>query len=192
MAGRDRRRLDAGRQTHLLHLALFLPSQRSIGHHRCKNHLEVVPLSQASQGVFDDKGETLFFTRLPFQGSEAKRYKGGTAQNLWKYVPGQEATPLTSDYSGISKNAMYWKGRVYFASDRDGTMNLWSMNEDGKDLKQLTRHQGWDIHDPSLGGGRSGVSTGRQPARLRHRIRHRQRDPDRIAIRFRSSARALD
>jgi tricorn protease len=119
-----------------------------------KNHLEVVPLSQASQGVFDDKGETLFFTRLPFQGSEAKRYKGGTAQNLWKYVPGQEAIPLTSDYSGISKNAMYWKGRVYFASDRDGTMNLWSMNDAGKDLKQLTKHQGWDIHDPSLGGGR--------------------------------------
>ncbi|MGA7416120.1 MAG: S41 family peptidase, partial [Bryobacteraceae bacterium] len=119
-----------------------------------KNRFELIPLSQASQGVFDDKGEALYFTRLPFQGSEAKRYKGGTAQNLWKYVPGQEATPLTADYAGISKNAMYWRGRIYFASDRDGTMNLWSMNESGKDLKQLTRHQGWDVHDPSLGGGR--------------------------------------
>ena len=33
-------------------------------------------------------GATLFFTRLPFQGSHAKRYKGGTAQNLWRFARG--------------------------------------------------------------------------------------------------------
>ena len=33
-------------------------------------------------------GRTLFFTRLPFQGSYTKRYKGGTAQNLWAYTLG--------------------------------------------------------------------------------------------------------
>ena len=27
---------------------------------------------------------------------------------------------------------MWWNGRVYFVSDRDGTMNLWSMNESGQ------------------------------------------------------------
>ncbi len=116
--------------------------------------IERIPLSQASQGSFDKSG-TLYFTRLPFQGSEAKRYQGGTAQKLWKYAPGTpEAVPLTTSYAGTSKNAMWWNGRVYFLTDRDGTMNLWSMNESGKDLRQHTRHQGWDIKNASLGQGR--------------------------------------
>ena len=95
-----------------------------------------MPLSQAAQGCYDKTGTNLFFTRLPFQGSYAKRYQGGTAQNLWKYTSGKEATPMTGDFAGTSKNAMWWNGRVYFLSDRDGTVNLWSMNESGKDLRQ--------------------------------------------------------
>ncbi|MFQ5677187.1 MAG: protease, partial [bacterium] len=115
----------------------------------------LVPLSQASDGAFEAAGKTLFFTRLPFQGSRTKRYAGGTAQNLWKFTAGTpEAMPLTGDYAGTSKDAMWWDGRVYFASDRDGTMNLWSMDETGGDLKQLTFHRGWDIQSPDLEAGR--------------------------------------
>ena len=118
------------------------------------NRIEIVPLSQASQGCYDQRGQTLFFTRLPFQGSHTKRYQGGSAQNLWKYTAGAEAVPLAADFAGTSKDAMWWNGRVYFLSDRDGTMNLWSMNEDGKDLKQHTKHQGWDLRNASFGQGR--------------------------------------
>jgi tricorn protease len=113
-----------------------------------------IPLAQARQGVYDAAGKTLFFTRLDFQGSWAKRYQGGTAQNLWKWVPGQEAVPLTGDYKGTSAEPMYWRGRLYFASDRDGTMNLWSMDENGKNLRQHTKHVGWDLQTPQLQNGR--------------------------------------
>ena len=117
--------------------------------------VNLLPLDQASDGSFDQKGNTLYFTRLPFQGSHTKRYKGGTAQNLWKYTLGApEAIPLTPDFAGTSKNPFWWNGRVYFASDRDGTMNLWSMNESGKDLKQLTSHKGFDVKSPSLRDGK--------------------------------------
>ena len=116
---------------------------------------DLIPLSQASDGCFDAQGTTLFFTRLPFQGSHTKRYKGGTAQNIWKYELGKpEASPLTADFAGTSKVPMWWNKRIYFASDRDGTMNLWSMNEDGKDLKQLTFHKGWDVKSPALRDGK--------------------------------------
>ncbi len=118
-----------------------------------QNRVEGVPLSQASQGCYDAQGKALFFTRFPFQGSYAKRYKGGTAQSLWKYLPGQEAIPLTADYTGTSRDAMWWNGRVYFVSDRDGTMNLWSMDENGKRLHQHTNHEGWDMKNPSLSDG---------------------------------------
>jgi tricorn protease len=119
------------------------------------NAESLLPLNQAADGSFDPSGKTLFFTRLPFQGSYTKRYKGGTAQNLWKFVlGGGEALPLTADYAGTSKNPLVWKDRVYFLSDREGTMNIWSMDLKGGDLKQHTSHKGFDASSPSLQEGR--------------------------------------
>ena len=115
----------------------------------------LVPLAQAADGSYDDRGRTLYFTLLPFQGSHTKRYRGGTAQNIWRFAAGDaEATPLTADYDGTSKKPMWWRGRVYFVSDRDGTMNLWSMTPDGSNLRRHTTHDGWDVKTPSLDGGR--------------------------------------
>jgi len=121
---------------------------------------ELLPLAQASDGVFDDAGKTLFFTRLQLQGSHTKRYKGGTTQNLWKFEEGAaEAVPLTADFAGASAAPMWWKGRLYHTTDRDGTMELWSMLPTGKDLKQHTRHDGaaeagLDVKGPALADGR--------------------------------------
>ncbi|TFG53968.1 MAG: protease, partial [Candidatus Aminicenantes bacterium] len=115
----------------------------------------LLPLNQAADGSFDAAGKALYFTRLPFQGSYTKRYKGGTAQNLWTFVlGGEEAAPLTADYAGTSKNPMVWQGRIYFLSDRDGTMNIWSMDLKGGGLKQHTFHKGYDASSPSLQDGR--------------------------------------
>ncbi|MEO6214211.1 MAG: S41 family peptidase [Vicinamibacterales bacterium] len=126
-----------------------------------KGARSLVPLAQASDGAFDSAGTTLFFTRFAFQGSYTKRYKGGTAQNIWRFVPGdKEAVPLTADYSGTSKNPMPWGGRLYFLSDRDGTMNLWSMTDRGSEVRQHTRHNGIDAQSPSLSNGRVAYQLG--------------------------------
>lgn len=115
---------------------------------------DLVPLAQASDGCHDDSATTLYFVRLPFQGSQTKRYEGGTAQNLWKFTTGaDEAVPLTRDYDGTSKRPMWWNGRLYFLTDRDQTMNIWSMNSDGGDLRQHTRFIGWDVRHANLQGG---------------------------------------
>lgn len=118
----------------------------------------LIPLAQASEGCYD--GKTLFFTRFAFQGSHTKRYRGGTAQSLWRYseTPKNdgtaEAAPLTADFPGTSRSPRVWQGRVYFVSDRDGTMNLWSMDEQGGDPRQHTFHRGWDVTSPDLSEGR--------------------------------------
>lgn len=115
---------------------------------------EITPLSQAAEGSFTSDGKTLFFTRLTWQGSSTKRYEGGTAQNIWRYDSGSEAVPLTSDYRGTSFNPMFWNGRVYFLTDRDGTMNVYSMDPQGHDVKQHTHHSGFDVQSASLSEGR--------------------------------------
>ncbi len=118
--------------------------------------VSLIPLAQGAQGVFDEGGATLFFTRLNFQGSHTKRYRGGTAQNLWRFSlrGGEEAAPLTADYAGASRDPIWAGGRLFFASDRDDTMNLWSMMPDGSDLRQHTHHVGWDVKEPESDGTR--------------------------------------
>ncbi len=114
---------------------------------------DVIQLSQADQGTYSPTG-SLFFTRLRDQGSHTKRYKGGTAQSLWRFDGKNEAQPLTSDYPGTSKNPTYYNDRVYFLTDRDGTLNIWSMNTDGSDLKQHTKSVRWDLEDADMYNGK--------------------------------------
>lgn len=113
-----------------------------------------IPLAQANDGSFGSDGKQLFFTRFAFQGSHTKRYRGGTAQNIWRWDGGNtEAKPLTSDFLGTSKNPIYVNGTVYFLSDRDGIMNIWSMDPDGRHLKQHTFHKDFDIESFSVDSG---------------------------------------
>ena len=119
----------------------------------------LLPLAQACDGAFDPAAAkvddaTLAFVRIPFNGSFTKRYKGGTIEQVWKFKPGAEAVNLTGDYPGTSKRPRWWNGRIYFLTDRDGHMNVWSMTPDGKDLKQHTKHIGFDIQDMSLRDGK--------------------------------------
>jgi tricorn protease len=115
---------------------------------------DIIPLAQSAEGVYTPDGKTLFFTRYDRQPSQTKRYQGGTAENIWRYDAGSEAVQLTGDWTGTSHNPMFWNGRVYFLSDRDGVMNIFSMNADGKDLQQLTHHRGWDVQSASISDGR--------------------------------------
>ena len=90
--------------------------------------------------------------RLWFQGSHTKRYQGGTAQKVWRFTEGDvEAVCLTQDWDGTSRRPMWWRGRVYFVSDRDGTMNIWSMtpgiNFDTQPPLQVTAAKAVGVED---------------------------------------------
>ena len=152
---------------------------------------EVFPLSQSAEGAFTPDGKSLFFTRLPWQGSSTKRYKGGTAENIWRYDTGAEAVPLTSDYAGTSHNPMFWNGRVYFLSDRDGIMNIFSMDPQGHDLKQVTHQSGFDVESASLSDGRIVYACGCRSLAARSQLRPRRHHPHHARLRLRPAARPL-
>ncbi len=113
-----------------------------------------IPLSQSGEASIDPNG-TIYFVRPPFHRQAVKRYHGGTARKIWRFAPKDaEATNLTADYVGESFAPMWEHGRVYFVTDRDGTLNIWSMKDTGGDLKQHTKHSGWDVQSPDLQQGR--------------------------------------
>jgi tricorn protease len=114
---------------------------------------EMVPLAEAALAAYSTDGHSLFFTRWFWQGSSTKRYKGGTAESLWRFDGQGEAVPLTADYDGTSTNPMFYQGRVYFISDRDGVMNVWSMDTNGKNLKQESHQRLFDVEWASTSDG---------------------------------------
>ncbi len=130
-----------------------LPDQQMIKIDPKTLSFEQIPLAQVSDGCYDENG-ILFFSRLPKQSSNNKRYVGGTIQQLWKFDGKQEAKCLTCDFDGTSYDPMIYKDKIYFTSDRDGSMNIWSMDKDGKSLKQLTFSREWDIKSPAIYGSK--------------------------------------
>lgn len=114
----------------------------------------MVPLSQASEATFDNTGNTVFFVRPADHRNVTKRYRGGTARQVWKFTQGsEEAIKLTTDHPGESHHPMWFDGRVYFITDRDGMMNIWSMDETGGDLEQHTMHKEFDVRYANISNG---------------------------------------
>lgn len=113
-----------------------------------------IPLAQASEAAYDASGKTVYFVRPAYHRNVTKRYKGGTARQIWKFTEGSnEAIKLTKDHLGGSHHPMWFSDRIYFITDRDGIMNIWSMNESGEDLKQHTNHKEYDVRSASISNG---------------------------------------
>ncbi len=121
---------------------------------------EIVPLAEAAEAAYSADGHTLFFTRWGWQGSSTKRYKGGSTESLWRFDGQNEAVPLTADYDGTSAGPLFFQDRIYFLSDRDGVMNVWSMNADGKGLKQESHQHFFDAEVASISAGRIVYASG--------------------------------
>ena len=68
-----------------------------------------------------------------------KRYRGGTAPNIWVGDPKQADFKQITDFAGDGPFPMWHGGRIYFLSDQGGTANIWSIKPDGTDRKQLHR-----------------------------------------------------
>ena len=114
-----------------------------------------LPLSQGAEATFDASGKTVFFVRPTDHGNVTKRYTGGTARQIWSYEEnGEEGTKLTTDHNGESHHPMWWNDRIYFITDRDQTMNLWSMSDEGGELQQHTAHKDFDVRQASLSDGK--------------------------------------
>ena len=124
-----------------------------------------LPLGQASDGALSADGKRLFFTRNGLRGDNARQYRGGAMAKLWTLDLSStaEATPLVALGANDSRPMPYRSAageRVAFLSDRDGTVNVWSVAADGRDLRQHSSFKGWDVRHASVSGTRVSVAVG--------------------------------
>ena len=117
-----------------------------------------LPLHDVHEAAFSDDGATLFFVRFGLQLStdNARAYRGGAMAQLWKFgLDGKaEAVRLAADVQASLSRPMVAGERLNFVSDADGIHNLWSMQFDGSDRRQHTRHTELDVRGATLGDGR--------------------------------------
>ncbi len=72
-----------------------------------------------------------------------KRYRGGTAGQLWIDTDGDDSWQrLLPDVTAGMCRPMWIDGRIYFITDEEGTGNIHSCTPDGDDVRRHTSHEG--------------------------------------------------
>src|SRR5438270_5534850 len=111
-----------------------------------------LPVPRGGFTSFSPDDSKMAYNRVFREFRTWKHYRGGMADDVWifDFKTGQ-ITNVTNDPSQDICPMWGADNRIYFISDRDGRMNLFSTDLSGKDTKQLTNFKDYDIKFPSIG-----------------------------------------
>jgi tricorn protease len=101
---------------------------------------EVLPAGPALTASFGPRG-FLAIGRRRREASHWKRYRGGTAGDLWIDRDGYGQFAKLIDLEGNLTHPLWAGERVYFLSDHEGTGNVYSCAETGAGLVRHTDHE---------------------------------------------------
>jgi tricorn protease len=117
-----------------------------------------IPLWRANDAAFSADGKALFFTRRGLFArarDNAVLYRGGGMEQLWRWQTGSdaEAEQLLADFGAPIRMPMAGGGRVYFISDKSGKDAVWSVAEDGSDVRQVSPELPFPVLQAAIDGG---------------------------------------
>ena len=111
-----------------------------------------LPMPEAGAGDFSPNGEQIVYAPLFRDFRTWKRYQGGWAQELYIFDPQTGQARNISNHPRADRDPMWIGDRIWFASDRSGTLNLWSYDLTSDTVNQETVSARWDVRWPSAGG----------------------------------------
>jgi tricorn protease len=117
---------------------------------------QALPIPQANRGVFSPDGKRIAYNPGAPQFLQWKRYRGGAVSQLWLYDVATHAIEKVPQPETRANDAgpMWMGDSVYFRSDRDGELNLYSYDTKSKAIRRLTNHADFPVLNASSGGGR--------------------------------------
>ena len=116
--------------------------------------LEDLIMHEAAQGSFSPDGTKIAYNREPREFRTWKRYQGGDAQDIYLLDLETNKDRKLTDFAGTDRIPMWIGEKIYFSSDRDRVLNIYSYDTNTGDVEQITRHTEYDVRRPSMGGER--------------------------------------
>ncbi len=110
-----------------------------------------LPLPSGGFCSFSPDGKKLAYNQVFREFRTWKYYRGGMADDVWVYDFKTKETVNVTNNPAQDIFPMWHGDVIYFLSDRDHTMNLFSYNTKTKETKKLTNYDKYDIKFPSLG-----------------------------------------
>jgi tricorn protease len=108
-----------------------------------------LPMPKSGAGDLSPDGRQIVYSPLFRDFRTEKRYEGGWAQQLYIFdLAGHSAEKITFD-PRCHRDPMWIGDKIYFASDKDDTLNLYSYDLKTKATEQITHSTKWDLRWPS-------------------------------------------
>ena len=110
-------------------------------------------IPRVGHAAYGPDGTRIAYTPVKDAFRSWKRYRGGRTTPLWIY---DRATHEVEEVPhGLASDTFpcWLEGALYFASDRDQTLNVYRYAPGSQRVEQLTRFSGFDVRNMSSGGG---------------------------------------
>jgi len=108
-----------------------------------------LPMPTAGPGSFSPDGKRIAYAPMFRDFRHWKRYEGGWAQDLYVFDLATKQQKKIAASKRTERDPMWIGDQVFFASDRTGTLNLYSVDPATDAVKQLTFQKTWDVRWPS-------------------------------------------
>ncbi|MFC1586740.1 S41 family peptidase [Planctomycetota bacterium] len=112
---------------------------------------ELLPTGPAMRISYGPRGASVI-GRNAVDPARWKRYRGGTAGDIWIDTAGKGNYKRLLKLDGNLSRPLWIGKRIYFLSDHEGTGNLYSTLPNGKDLKRHTDQDKYYVRNPSTDG----------------------------------------
>ncbi|HJQ71473.1 MAG TPA: PDZ domain-containing protein [Blastocatellia bacterium] len=114
---------------------------------------EEVPLPMAKQGSYSPDGARIAYQPLTQWQPDWKRYRGGQTSPIWIARLSDSSIEKLPRENSNDSNPMWVENKVYFLSDRDGAVGLYSYDVNSKGVTRVVENNGLDIKSASAGPG---------------------------------------
>lgn len=112
---------------------------------------KALPMPTSGAGDFSPDGRRIFYSPLFRDFRTWKRYEGGWAQDLFIFDLASHALTPIDNTKRTERDPMWVGDRLYFTSDRTGTLNLYEYDPASKKTRALTNSTTWDVRWPAKG-----------------------------------------